>query len=542
MKWLMSMIAVLSVVTLTAQVECLKGDCYNGQGTCLFPSGAKYVGEFREGKIHGQGILYFSNGDKYIGTWVNQYREGEGRMVFAGGDEYLGHFSSNEFAGEGTMTYANGNRYSGQWADSRPNGQGVYVFANGDRYEGHLRHGQFEGQGTMVYADGSRYQGQWQRNRRHGEGTLVARNGEEVAGRWKEDQYQADWGKLAFDGDTTYLRNCNLAFCGSGRGKYHYSDGTRYVGEFFNGQPEGIGTAFYPNGNRYEGSWKNNAPNGRGAMHYASGRIVGAIWEYGKPTLKLYEDQQVSTAPPVALKTDPEVRIWAVVIGAAQYSHMPSLRYTDDDAYQVYAFLKSPEGGALPDSQIRLLIDEDATYQNIFNAMRSAFLQADENDVLLFYFSGHGLRGAFLPVDYDGQNNRLEHEVITELLQSSRARHKLVLADACHSGSLLAMKAPTNLLQDYYEAFESAKAGMALLMSSKGEEYSLEDGGLRSGIFSHFLVNGLKGAADSDSNKIVTVDELYNYVYQNVRRYTGNVQTPTLTGNFDRLMPVAAVR
>lgn len=80
------------------------------------------------------------------------------------------------------------------------------------------------------------------------------------------------------------------------------------------------------------------------------------------------------------------------------------------------------------------------------------------------------------------------------------------------------------------------------MMSSKGEEYSLEDGGLRSGIFSHFLVRGLKGEADRDKDRIITVNELFNFVYQNVRSYTGNVQTPTLTGRFDQLMPVAVIR
>ena len=84
--------------------------------------------------------------------------------------------------------------------------------------------------------------------------------------------------------------------------------------------------------------------------------------------------------------------------------------------------------------------------------------------------------------------------------------------------------------------------GTALLMSSKGEEYSLEDGGLRSGIFSHFLVKGLKGEADTSGDKIVSVRELFNFVYKQVRLYTGNVQTPTLTGQFDDNMPVAAVR
>ena len=80
------------------------------------------------------------------------------------------------------------------------------------------------------------------------------------------------------------------------------------------------------------------------------------------------------------------------------------------------------------------------------------------------------------------------------------------------------------------------------MMSSKGEEYSLEDGGLRSGIFSHFLVRGLKGEADKNGDKMVVIQELFDYVYKQVRLYTGNVQTPTLTGSFDNRMPVAAIR
>ncbi|MCB9298853.1 MAG: hypothetical protein H6559_37895 [Lewinellaceae bacterium] len=65
---------------------------------------------------------------------------------------------------------------------------------------------------------------------------------------------------------------------------------------------------------------------------------------------------------------------------------------------------------------------------------------------------------------------------------------------------------------------------------------------MRSGIFSHFLVRGLKGEANQDGNAIITVKELFDYVHQNVRLYTGNIQTPTLTGDFDRRMPVAFVR
>ena len=206
--------------------------------------------------------------------------------------------------------------------------------------------------------------------------------------------------------------------------------------------------------------------------------------------------------------------------------------------------MKSPEGGALRDDQVQLLIDEDATRANILTAVRNTFLKADENDVVLFYFSGHGLQGSFLPVDFDGENNKLHHEELKNLLNASRAKHKLVLADACHSGSLLVQKSSgtNSRLKKYYTAFEATRGGTGLLMSSKGEEYSLEDGGLRSGVFSHFLVRGLKGEANSNEDKVITIKELFDYVHQKVRTYTGNVQTPTLTGDYDENMPVAIVR
>jgi len=205
--------------------------------------------------------------------------------------------------------------------------------------------------------------------------------------------------------------------------------------------------------------------------------------------------------------------------------------------------LKSPEGGALPDNQLRVLIDENATKNRILKNMKEILLQADGNDVVLFYFSGHGLEGSFVPYDFDGFNNKLDHKDISAIMSKSRAKHKIVYGDACHSGSLLAMKAPVHqTLKRYYSEFERTKGGLALMMSSKSEEVSLEDGGLRSGIFSYYLIRGLKGEADRDKNKIVTIQEIYDYVYDEVQNYTAHAQTPTITGSFDRGMPVAVIR
>jgi uncharacterized caspase-like protein len=199
----------------------------------------------------------------------------------------------------------------------------------------------------------------------------------------------------------------------------------------------------------------------------------------------------------------------------------------------------------LPENQIEILVDESATRENILKSMRTIFLKADENDVIILYFSGHGLEGCFLPVDFDGYNNKLRHDEVLKLFKESKAKHKLCIADACHSGSMqfgqgLAAKGPASVsLKRFYQAFEDTDGGVALMMSSKSEELSLEDHGLRQGVFTYYVLQGLKGKADNNADKLVTISELYNYVYKNVREYTAGMQSPVITGNYDTAMPVS---
>jgi len=161
----------------------------------------------------------------------------------------------------------------------------------------------------------------------------------------------------------------------------------------------------------------------------------------------------------------------------------------------------------------------------------------------LLYFSGHGLNGSFLPIDSDGYKNRISYDDIKEILNESKAKHKVCIADACYSGSLLASKSGySESMELFYQTLENSLGGTAFLLSSKQQETSLESGGLRQGIFSHFLLRGLKGEADADQNHIISLNELYEYVYKSVKAYTNNAQTPILAGNYDKNMPVGVTR
>ncbi|MEM6963745.1 MAG: caspase family protein [Bacteroidota bacterium] len=575
MRRLICIVAMTSVAFLQfSTAQCIKGNCINGSGTFVYASGAKYIGTFKNGKMNGDGALYFSNGNKYFGQWKNQYREGKGKMVFSNGDTFRGNFKMGKMNGKGTMEYANGSKYNGNWIDDQATGKGQFFFTDGKIYNGDFRNGNLHGEGTMIYADKSKYVGAWKNNQRDGHGTFTTANGKTEVGVWANDTFlderdhqpsssvaqnnastpdntTSSTGSNHISNnnhtaDNKSLRNCNKVDCNRGKGKFTYSDGSRYIGTFKNGYPSGEGTCFYSNGDKYVGGWKNHAPHGEGIMYYKHGRVLGAVWNYGQVVRELENGDPEVGSEYVEVEHSADVKIWAVVVGVARYKHMPVLKYTDDDAYHTYAFLKSPEGGALPDNQVRVLIDEDATRSNILRTMRNVFLRADENDVVIMYFSGHGLPGSFLPVDFDGYNNKVAHEDVKQIFKESKAKHKLCLADACHSGTLMAMKAPNSMLENtlkkYYTAFDRSAGGTALLMSSKGEEYSLEDKGLRQGIFSHYLIRGLKGEADKNRNKIITIQELYDFVYKKVRNYTGNAQSPTLTGEYDSRMPVAVMR
>jgi len=535
--------------------QCISGNCKTGTGTYRYNGNSKYTGQFQNGLRHGSGKMTYQDGNVYEGPFVMGKKQGEnGTMVFV----------------------SNGDKYVGQWSNDQPNGRGKYYFATKERYEGAFQNGTFEGQGTMYYADGASFTGGWSKNLKNGSGVFYAVNGSEKHGTWamgkpvtalegapnrNRPSTTAQTNKptntppkatptnkpAPTKPDIAGLTNCGKVFCRSGYGYYDYPEGSRWIGEFKEGYPSGRGVCYYANGDRYEGEWANNTPNGEGIMYFATGRVYGAVWVNGAMVQELDSKEKIPTDP-VRVEKNAGVKIWAVVVGVGKYTAMPSLRFTDDDAFRFYSHLKSPEGGALPDDQVEILVDEAATRENILRAMRKSFLKADENDVVLLYFSGHGLEGCFLPVDYDGFNNKLRHEEIRQIFKQSKAKHKICIADACHSGTLdysgsLTSKGPAPVsLERYYQAFEDSDGGIALLMSSQAEELSLEDHGLRQGVFTYYVLQGMKGAADANNDYIVTIKELYSYVYVKVRQYTAGVQTPVLTGNYDEQMPVALRR
>lgn len=533
------------------QTGCISGNCKNGKGIYIYPSGAIYIGEFKDGEIHGIGACHYSDGSKYQGEWNFRYPEGRGTKTFPDGSKWTGRWKkgqpvddsgnlvTNLFPGKEVAAEDSGNIQSGCVSGDCVNGEGSFAYADGSKYEGGFRNGKPHGNGIFAHFDGDRYEGQFKDGFEHGQGTLYSIEGKVFAGIWKEGEFIGAEALVAAP-----AAGCMQGDCLNGRGTFiRKEDGSKYTGSFRNSLPHGEGVMNFANGEQYSGQWVDGQFEGQGTLRLMDGTEVKGYWKTG-----VYAGTTPPQDEPVAMVGETPrvkgIKVWAVVVGISSYNHMPALRYTDDDAYRMYAFLKSPEGGGLPDEQIRILIDEDATKDEIRIAMENVFAKAGPNDLALLYFSGHGLRGSFLPIDFDGYNNKLEHDEINAILANSPAKYKLLIADACHSGSLLAMKSGEvkGILDNYYNTLAQADPGTALIMSSKSEETSLESSGLRQGVFSHFLIRGLKGEADINRDRIVSVQELFDFVTQNVKKYTGNRQSPVIKGDYDPDMSVAVIR
>lgn len=385
------------------------------------------------------------------------------------------------------------------------NGSGKFKYTNQAVYEGAFQKGKPNGKGTLLYSNGNLYKGDWENGKKAGEGVLLFSNGAKYSGQFKNNFME-------------------------GMGTYTFKDGSAYTGFFETDRPNGQGTLVRQDGSKISGLWKDGK--------LQSNQTASHAQNHSQP-----QPQPQSRPRPRPQPQKGDVNIYAVIVGVSRYENFKTLKYSDDDAYRIYAFLKSPEGGAIPDENIHILIDESAVKENIVHAMKTVSAKADENDVIICYFAGHGLDGYFLPADSDGYRHRIPYLSLRKYLASSQAKQKLFMADACFSGSLLASRTPNlSQLQDFYQQISQSAGGTAFLLSSKETEYSKEASGLRQGVFSYFLIEGMKGEADINRDQIVTIQELYHYIRTGVRKYTKNEQNPLLAGQYQTDLPISWVR
>jgi hypothetical protein len=374
------------------------------------------------------------------------------------------------------------------------NGFGEKKYPDSGRFVGNFEKGTKKS-GTYYYPNGDVYKGSFEKNQRSGIAVYTHNNGEIFTGSFAND-------KKAY-------------------GKYVFLNGDVYTGTFENSLPDGYGTIVSTNGKKWEGNWENGKRIwGGNVIANTDSVIVDSIINDNNSPKSFQNEKSVKP------------RIFAVVVGIADYDGSDhDLKYSDNDARLFYNHLLSALPREMSEGKSFLLLNSNATRANIIGAMDQVFSQSTENDFIIFYFSGHGSPGNFCPTD--ANKRLLSHDIVKDRFKNAKARYRLCVADACFSGSIGAQSQNSSLSSATQQLRD---ARIAVIMSSKPNQTSIETGLLNQGIFSYYFINGLKGAADLNHDSYVTMGELFLYTKNATTQKSNGEQVPVVYGkNLDRI-------
>lgn len=232
--------------------------------------------------------------------------------------------------------------------------------------------------------------------------------------------------------------------------------------------------------------------------------------------------------------TKPKLHILSVGIGNYKNKKIEKLLYAASDAAiiaSVLDTLKILNSHLYNDGGYKMLLaDNDATRGNILKCLDDIRYEADPEDIVMIYMSGHGKyveftsQRYFLPYDAE-EDLYIESTAISyadlraKLKQLEDKECKVIVyMDACYAGEMYFTKSASDFIGDS----EPAVIGF---YSSTRNQPSLEKIELKHGVFTYALLNGIKGGA-GDSNGNVTISSLGDYITEQVRKESQGRQTP----------------
>lgn len=235
---------------------------------------------------------------------------------------------------------------------------------------------------------------------------------------------------------------------------------------------------------------------------------------------------------------------WAVVIGISSYKDKKlNLKYADNDARSFYNALK--DKCRFDDKHIRLLLNEDATRENIRKNIDGWLYQnTKESDKIIVFFSGHGTQDLdnnkdeddgydefLVPYDFDDSDisTAIIDDVFAYWIINLKSENITLIFDSCYSGGAAKAKGfnhiktrgeikVDNFVKDIFK--EVPKDGVALISACKDNQLSYETDDLKMGVFTHFLLDSFDKKSDKDMNNRLTIEEIFDNLKLNVLDFT----------------------
>jgi uncharacterized caspase-like protein len=236
---------------------------------------------------------------------------------------------------------------------------------------------------------------------------------------------------------------------------------------------------------------------------------------------------------------------------------MRRLDYADDDANEMCNILTDSQYGGFKKENVALLTNRSATLRTIRKKFTWLERKCGKEDTIVIFYSGHGasepgtkeedgLSKYLFP--YDGEKNYLyatslpmgEIEDIFKRLDSERI---IFLIDCCYSGAAVsfckgftAQGVKTGNMDDkFLKRIAETGKGRIILTASRPNEVSFEHPELKHGVLTYYLIEALKGKADKDKDRAITITEVYDYIYKKVEEksteLTGLAQHPQYFGS-----------
>ena len=229
---------------------------------------------------------------------------------------------------------------------------------------------------------------------------------------------------------------------------------------------------------------------------------------------------------------------WALIIGINKYENAQNLNYAVNDAKSIHSILV--ENYDFPIDNVKMLLNEKATYNNIRKQFSEISKSAEHNDRVLIFFAGHGEtldlpgggeKGYLLPYEGDSEELYLTAMPMNELREialMSKAKHILYLIDACYGGiaalgsrGLDAKKTP-----NYIHKITKNKARQVITAGGRGEQVIEKSEWGHSAFTKNINLALSNGNGDLNGDNVITASELSLYIHDKVTIDTDNQQTP----------------
>ncbi|MBV9178833.1 MAG: pentapeptide repeat-containing protein [Nitrososphaeraceae archaeon] len=243
----------------------------------------------------------------------------------------------------------------------------------------------------------------------------------------------------------------------------------------------------------------------------------------------------IATMPTTTSKSTRNSRRFALLVVTSEYDdpYFQRLHSPGKDAKKLANVLKNPDIGDFEDVKIM----PNKPYWEISEEIETFFSDRLREDLLLLYFSCHGIKDGDGLLYYAAKNTKIKQlkstairsNSVNEFMETSNSRRQILVIDCCYSGAFLKEHTVKGDKEIHTNEYFQQGDGKVVLTACDAISYSFEEDknpqevNEPRSIFTWAIVDGLDtGKADLDKDGMISCDELFDYASEQVKERMPN--------------------